>query len=368
MKKNRPLVFAILVCAGSCLVAVAGTPQITVIELPDLAVEGTTPAQGVAGAFSSFSERGKVFVAGGCNFPEKGPADGGKKVFYDTIWELQLGIPDAKWMISEHKLPEPIAYGASCFCWLGGENSQKKLSIVFSPFGGVNDSKTSLPVAMDNAAASETTIAGGNVNGVPANKAFSFCKTSEGNSVNFEWKELPDFPGSPRAQPVCGFVKTPRGRAFALIGGFSFDKEKSTAIVDCAGVIYYPKEKKWEHIPALPPDVSKAGLVGSAAMEYEGGLLIVGGVNAEIFKNALEKPEADYLRHEPEWYKFNADVIFLSFDKDGNAVWEKFGSVPELARAGAALTPIGKGDFIYVCGELKPGFRSTKCVHVKIEK
>ncbi len=359
MKKLRCLVSAFLVVVANCL-ALAGAPKISVESLPDLVVAGTNPQQGVAGAFSALVA-GKIVVAGGCNFPEKSPADGGKKVYYDTIWELDLGASEAGWRISDHKLPAPAAYGVSASYWVGGENAEKKLDTALLPPPELCPALP-LPVALDNATGSATTIAGGNADGAPATKAFLLDKE---NSV---WRELPDFAGNPRVQPVCGFVKTPRGKAFALVGGFAFYKEKNAAVVDCAGVIYFPEEKKWERIPALPAEVSGAGLVGAAAMEYDGGLLIVGGVNAKIFKNALENPAPDYLRHEAEWYKFNADVLFLSFDNNGKAVWQKLGSAPELARAGASLVPIGDGEFVYVCGELKPGFRSTKCVRVKIEK
>ncbi len=355
--------------------AFSGTTKILIEKLPELVASGTTefqPNQGVAGAFSAYFGK-KIFVAGGCNFPEKGPADGGKKVFFDAIWQLDLAAPELSWKkLSSRKLLVPAAYGASIRdCWIGGENSEKKLGNAISPVTGTPARFPDLPISLDNFAGAGTLVAGGNANGIPANKAFSLRKNFLGNATSnaqkFAWFELPDFPGTPRIQPVGGFVSTPRGAAFALVGGFYFDKATKTATLDRAGTLYFPREKRWIEIPPMPKTLSEAGFVGAAAMEFDGGLLIVGGVNAEIFKNALENPAPDYLRHEAAWYKFNADLIFLSFDEKGNAVWKKLGSAPELAKAGASLVPVAKNEFVYICGEAKPGLRSTECFRVKIE-
>ena len=119
----------------------------------------------------------------------------------------------------------------------------------------------------------------------------------------------------------------------------------------------------------------RTGLVGCAAVnDGAGGMLIFGGVNAEIFREALENPPPDYLRRAPAWYRFNADVLRLSFGADGKAKWEKLGNVPATARAGASAAVVGarRGpagtelDVVFVCGELKPGFRSPECVRIRI--
>jgi len=322
--------------------------EISVESLPPLVVAGTQ--QGVAGAFISASPDGsRVVVAGGCNFPEKGPADGGKKVFFKTLWTLDFKNLGEGWKISNGELPRPAAYGMCAGgLWLGGENSETKMdSVRLAPFSSAPRIFAPLPQKIDNAA------------------AWVLKKTENGDGVF--WAELENFAGTPRVQPVAGTLKTPRGEAFALVGGFFFDKEKNVATLDCAGVIFYPSENRWEKIPPLPAELSCAGLVGSTAVEDgRGGLLIFGGVNAEIFKNALENPEPDYLRHEPAWYKFNADVLRLSVDADGNVVWEKLGIVPATARAGASVASLGNDEFIFVCGELKPGVRATDCVRLKI--
>lgn len=61
-----------------------------------------SPFAGVAG--------GALLVAGGANFPDKRPWEGGTKVWHDTVFAL--GSPDAAWVTAE-RLPRPNAYGVS---------------------------------------------------------------------------------------------------------------------------------------------------------------------------------------------------------------------------------------------------------------
>lgn len=366
-----PWVFAASVFSGCVAVEqegpvenVAPLADVVVTPLPPLVVEGTNPAQGVAGAFIS-CDGTNIYVGGGALFPEKGPADGGKKRFYDTIWQLNLPELSAGWR-PIWRMPEPVAYGVSAGdTWIGGENEDGKSDWQGTYFRYHDEvmKLSTFPVKIDNAAGNFCFIGGGNVDGVPANKAFRIAP--------HKTEALPDFPGTPRIQPVAGAVRTPRGTAYVLVGGFYFDKAKNQATVDRAGVIYYLQEKKWEMLPPLPEELSEAGLVGSCAVDDgQGGMLIFGGVNAKIFKDALEKPAPDYLRHDPAWYKFNADILRLSFGKDGKAKWEKLATVPATARAGASavkqVSSRATQKIFFICGELKPGFRSPDCCRIEI--
>ena len=57
--------------------------------------------EGFAGAFAGVSH-GSLIVAGGANFPDKKPWDGGKKIWYDTVFVLER--PDGEWKVAG-KLP-----------------------------------------------------------------------------------------------------------------------------------------------------------------------------------------------------------------------------------------------------------------------
>ena len=63
--------------------------------------------EGFAGPFAGVSH-GALLVAGGANFPGKKPWEGGKKVWYDTVFVLEQ--PGGPWKVAD-KLPRPLGYG-----------------------------------------------------------------------------------------------------------------------------------------------------------------------------------------------------------------------------------------------------------------
>lgn len=82
--------------------------------------------EGFAGPFAGVSN-GALVVAGGANFPDKKPWEGGKKVWYDAVFVLDK--PDGMWRVAG-KLPRPLGYGVSVshgggVVCVGGSDSQK---------------------------------------------------------------------------------------------------------------------------------------------------------------------------------------------------------------------------------------------------
>jgi N-acetylneuraminic acid mutarotase len=65
--------------------------------------------EGFAGAFAGVSN-GALLVAGGANFPDKKPWDGGTKLWYDTVFVLDK--PGGAWKRAG-RLPRPLGYGVS---------------------------------------------------------------------------------------------------------------------------------------------------------------------------------------------------------------------------------------------------------------
>jgi N-acetylneuraminic acid mutarotase len=65
--------------------------------------------EGVAGTFAGVTH-GALVVAGGANFPNKKPWQGGKKVWHDAAYVLDQ--PGGKWLPAG-KLPRPLGYGVS---------------------------------------------------------------------------------------------------------------------------------------------------------------------------------------------------------------------------------------------------------------
>src|SRR6186997_1541286 len=96
-----PLTAALAVCAS----ARAGTIVTEMLPpVPD--------AIGYAGAFAGVIGE-QLLAGGGANFPDGVmPWNGGKKVWHDTLYLLDLSAPQTGWKIIGH-LPKPNGYGIS---------------------------------------------------------------------------------------------------------------------------------------------------------------------------------------------------------------------------------------------------------------
>src|SRR5699024_7704771 len=101
-------------------------------KLPDLPNE-----DGLAGAFSGVLNSNTLIVAGGANFPEQAPWEGGHKLFHDQIYILHKDSSGYRWQTdSQLQLPQPLAYGATIkgnngLILMGGTNGQSVSDRVF---------------------------------------------------------------------------------------------------------------------------------------------------------------------------------------------------------------------------------------------
>ncbi len=80
---------------------------------------------GFAGSFAGVVNE-TLIVAGGANFPEKRPWEGGRKVWYDSVFALET--PEGTW-VPAGRLPQPMGYGVSFttpdgLILAGGSNEQ----------------------------------------------------------------------------------------------------------------------------------------------------------------------------------------------------------------------------------------------------
>ena len=102
MNRVFPLLFAALLCLG----------KVTTGEAPIIWEKGPPipDAHGFASPFAGVSA-GTLVVAGGANFPESYPWEGGSKVWHDRIFLLPEGA--GEWTVSNARLPKALAYGVS---------------------------------------------------------------------------------------------------------------------------------------------------------------------------------------------------------------------------------------------------------------
>jgi solute:Na+ symporter, SSS family len=118
-----------LIVANLCASGLSGQPREVLAwkQLPSIPDE-----VGVAGPYAGVHD-GRLIVAGGANFPEAPPWEGGTKVWHDSIYAL--AEPVGEW-IRAGTLPRPLGYGVSLstsegvLC-IGGDNETAFFSDVF---------------------------------------------------------------------------------------------------------------------------------------------------------------------------------------------------------------------------------------------
>ena len=346
--------------------------------------------KGVSAAYAALIDD-NLLVAGGCNFPDKLGFEGGKKVFYDEI--LLFNKTQNQWQ-TIGKLPEAAAYGVSVaipdgYLWIGGQTATHSLATCYKVQYTKEKGLTftdfpALPEPLDNFAGtsigSKVFVAGGNASGKPSNKVF-YINTA----TDKEWKQLPDFPGDARVQPVLAAIEKDNDTLLYVLGGFFGGDATKTPTMGEKVLAFSLKQQQWHEV-ALQENPNKEifSLTGATALAIDNRYIACfGGVNHSLFINTItdlyhlgkdttltdeqrKQKNYDYMAHymtQPiAYYKFNQECyLFDTHTKQ----WSVLDTQPDFARAGATLvgTPT---EFYLVQGELKPGVRSPKTYKLKI--
>lgn len=297
---------------------------------------------GVSGSFGGMMGDVPVY-AGGCNFPFENPISvpASSKTFYCGIYNGLTGERVGS-------LPVKTAYGASAqtpkgLVMAGGSTTDAWL---LTADGKLHD-LPQLPKTLDNgygAAIGNTVyIVGGNIAGEPSRGLVSL----DLDNLDEGWKLVSVMPGLPRVQPVMAAA----GDKLYIWGGFYGGDPKT---VHTSGLCYDPATDTWTDMPEPAPGVTLSG--GVAVTLDPNRIVCTGGVNRQIFLDAITCQAPDYLEHPIEWYKFNGKTyIFHPLDH----TWHCLGnSKPERARAGATTATLPNGTILLMGGELKPRVRT----------
>ena len=314
---------------------------------------------------------GYLYIAGGCNFPDKPVAEGGKKRFYKAIYAAKLNAEGNRleWK-TVGQMPQPAAYGVSVtyensLIFVGGNNETGGLTTAIrlrpTATGMQQEALPSLPHALDNMAGAVVGhilyVVGGNCEGVATQKVWSLDLK---NTEKEGWKEEPSIPGIARVQPIAA---TLAGGLLGVWGGFAPKTDSKAAQLAMNGASYNAGCGTWTALPvptdALGEEVFTGGATAIATPQK--GVVVVGGVNKDVFLAAINKLPEGYLLHEPEWYRFNNRVLCY---RDG--AWTQLLQHPSVARAGCALA-YWDGWVYVVGGELKPGIRTPEIVRFRVD-
>lgn len=273
------------------------------------ALEALPDSIGVAGAFIG-KHNGALIVAGGANFPNGYPWQGGKKAYQSQIYVMTKQNGRYQWYSREQlKLPHPLAYGVAIstphgIVIIGGTDGKKVYDDVFLLQWNPTEKKIQIrglpdlpvPLAFMTGAKIGSTIyiAGGQQqlqNARSTRHFFSLNIATLGHSLTTAWQRLPSWPGPSRILAVSAVQNDGVDEVFYIFSGRKIDPEKGVKILK-DGYSYNPETKEWKSLGAihLSKDDSSASfsVMGAAAVPYgESHILVFGGDRGKALQKRL---------------------------------------------------------------------------------
>jgi SSS family transporter len=314
-------------------------------RLPDL-----PDKLGVAWPFAGVSNDALV-VAGGANFPNGLPWEGGAKVWHGTVYVLPA--PDAEWQTAG-KLPRALGYGVSAttprgIVCAGGSDAERNHREVFLlkwVNGAVETSPLApLPRTCANACGAligDTLYVAGGEETPGATTALKTFWALDLADPRAQWRELPPWPG-PERMLAAGAVQS---GAFFLIGGVSLaagddGKPRRTYLRD--GYRFEPKKSTWRRIADLPHPVAAAPSPAPAVGQSH--LFLLGGDDGGAV--GFTPPQA-----HPG---FSSRALAYHTITD---TWCDMGEAP--GRQVTVPTVAWRGSTVVPSGEIRPGVRTPE--------
>jgi cyclically-permuted mutarotase family protein len=334
---------------------------------------------GFAGAIHGVSNNALI-VAGGANFPNGLPWEGGKKKYSKEIYVLEKNGSEFFWNKKvTDTLPEPIAYcgntsTAKGIVYIGGENtngiSNKCFLLNWNSVKNCIDIRPlpNLPVALTNVAATNignVVYAAGGDETKNSSDSF-FCLNLDDS--NPEWKTLPSVPialanATAIAQNgnagkeifiIGGRTKTPSGISELHHTIFAFDIQKD----------------KWEQRADIVDGINKTNLSAACGVALgSNDILIAGFDNGKVFhkiemyisqislaKTDEEKEKLTKEKNELSIHHQGFDKSLLLYNTISNT-WTKSGELPFAAHVTTTAVKWGN-DIVISNGEIKPGIRT----------
>jgi N-acetylneuraminic acid mutarotase len=305
--------------------------------------------EGFASPFAGESG-GALIVAGGANFPDKRPWEGGTKTWYDSVFVLESA--DGPWKTG-FRLPRPTAYGVSVttpdgIVCIGGGNAEHYFRDVFRmQWDGAKVACSPLPKLPQPCAFMSGAIVNGTIfisGGIETPGATTCLKTFwslDLAQVQKGWQQLEPCPGSERMLAVAGST----GGSFFLFSGVRLTagpQGKPVREYLRDGWRYTPG-KGWQRLAEMPrPAVAAPSPAPLAGASH---LLVISGDDGT---KTTFKPEAEHpgFPHAVLSYDVNSDK------------WQELGDSP-ISRATVPTVP-WLGRFVVPNGEARPGYRTPQ--------
>lgn len=354
-------------------------------ELPELPpLPGLSTQPGLAGAFSGV-HNDALIIAGGANFPDARPWEGGAKVFWDNIFVMERALDgNYQWhVIEDTKLPQPLAYGVSVstsegLLCMGGSNENQVSDEVFllkwDPIAKsvTVESLPSMPVPLAFMGGAQVNnkvyIAGGQetLDGSATKDFYAFDLT------NFSWNTLEPWPGPARVLPVTASQSDGNRDCFFLFSGRETASGNKTNILSDA-YRYDPALNQWFGLSPVSTGEGEpvSVMAGTAIASGANHILIFGGADGKLFsrledleqqintakdsvtRNTAEKEKLEILNNHPG---FSQTILSYHTLTDS---WNNVGELP----VGSQVTTNAfrwNNSIIIPSGEIMPGIRTPK--------
>lgn len=311
-------------------------------KLPDL-----PNRLGVAGPFAG-THNGVLIVAGGANFPDSPPWEGGTKVWYDSVFVLER--PESNWK-EVGRLPRPLGYGVSLstdrgIVCIGGSDFMHHHADCFLLRWESGELKTqwlpSLPKPCANfsgAMIGSTIYIAGGIETPTATSAMKTFWSLDVNDRQATWKELEPWPGPARMLAVTAVLDN----SFYLASGtdLTSDEQGKPVRKYLRDVYCYRPMHGWKPLADMPRPAVAAPT--PAPVLAESSFLILSGDDGSLvhFQPMSAHPG------------FPKSILAYEMASD---CWKELGEV----QAGHVTTSIVRwnGGFVIPSGEVRPGVRS----------
>ena len=299
------------------------------------------------------TSHGRLIAAGGANFPQAPPWEGGRKTWYDTIFVLDS--PKGTWQTARTRLPRPLGYAVTVtydneVIVAGGESptaegSEARREVFAIRWTGEDVSLTPLPPlpspvmnACGAILGSRLYVAGGASSPTVATKSF-WSLDLAADSDQQTWTVHPTWDGPPRMLAVAAVAN---GGFYLLSGAeLSAGPDGKPARRFLRDAHCFDPAAGWRKLADLPRAVVAAP--GPAAVIND-RIVVFGGDDGEQFQNPLQDHKG-----------FPSGV--LAYDPATNR-WSDASTIP-VPRVTVPLVPWGD-EWVLISGEKHPGVRSPE--------
>ncbi len=400
----RPVFFLLIALIPAARSATAVLSWDSLPPLPPAA--GRTVQPGVASPFVGV-HRGALLVAGGANFPEKMPWDGGTKVWWDDIWVLEnVAGPSPQWTRgASFRLPRRQAYGISVstadgVVCVGGNDADRCYADVFQlAWDPVAQAVRTMPMPalpqpltnLAGALVGQTLfVAGGQhvtTGAVPVSVFWSLDLSQRARRADFKWTRLPSWPGPARILPVAAAQGAPGHEQFYLFSGRTPQPGGATRLLTDA-YAFDPRTGRWRTLANVGGGAGVSVMAGTAVAVGSDEIFVFGGDRGEQFieleahdlaverargrlaaagaadRAVLEREIEQHLAAKRTIYGhhpgFGREVLAYDTRRD---TWRVVDRAPGSPQVTTLAVKVGESILI-PSGEIRPGVRTPAVVRV----